>query len=99
MPFCVKCECKQGSSEGDVIFVMESPSVGIIMTCVRYLALFALYGGFTAVCVSVYTIEHPTNPVLTPPISSAMSCVMNLTVQYFGIYLALFVFITLKQFE
>jgi hypothetical protein len=39
MPFCMKCECKQGSSEGDVIFVMESPATGVAMTCVRYLAL------------------------------------------------------------
>lgn len=98
MPFFMKCECKQGVSEGDVIFVMENPTLGVVMTCIRYSALLALYGGFSAVCVSVYTIEHPTNPALTPPISPAMQCVMNLTVQYFSIYLMLFVFITVKQF-
>merc|ERR1719262_1723229 len=31
MPFCVECECKQGSSEGDVVFEMENPTIGIIV--------------------------------------------------------------------
>jgi len=98
MPFCTACECKQGNSEGDVIFTLENKSIGAMLTVFRYLALFALYGGFTAVCVSVYIIESPINPALTPPISPAMQCVMNLTVQYFSVYLMLFIFITCKQF-
>merc|ERR1719420_665557 len=69
-----------------------------LMTTVRYLALLCLYGGFTAIIVSVFIIEHPTDVSLTPPISPAMKCVMNLTVQYFFIYLMLFICITLKQF-
>merc|ERR1719316_1010586 len=99
MPFITKCECKQGAVEGDSIFVMESALLGILMTVFRYLAMLALYGGFTAVCVSVYTIEHPVDKSLTPPISPAMSCVMNLTIQYFGVYLILFLLITVKQFS
>merc|ERR1719240_1117317 len=35
LPFCMKCECKQGSSEGDVIFVMDIPTIGAAMTAVR----------------------------------------------------------------
>merc|ERR1740115_450352 len=27
MPLCVSCECKQGASEGDVVFEMETPIV------------------------------------------------------------------------
>merc|ERR1719272_2722222 len=80
MPFCTECECKQGSSEGDVTFEMENPTIGMVMTAVRYVALFALYGGFSAVIVSVFIIEHPKDVSLTPPISPAMQCVMNLTV-------------------
>merc|ERR1719353_1918598 len=98
MPFCVQCECKQGVSEGDVVFEMEHPTVAIVFTVVRYLALLALYGGFSAVIVSVFLISHPTDVSLTPPISPAMQCVMNLTLQYFTIYLVLFVSITVKQF-
>merc|ERR1719181_1194559 len=67
------------------------------MTFIRYIALLALYGGFTAIIVSVFIIEHPTDVSMTPPVSPAMKCVMNLTVQYFFIYLMLFVCISLKQ--
>merc|ERR1719201_193801 len=98
MPFCVQCECKQGVSEGDVVFEMEHPTVAIVFTIVRYLALLALYGGFSAVIVSVFLISHPTDVSLTPPISPAMQCVMNLTLQYFTIYLVLFVAVTAEQF-
>merc|ERR1712025_662296 len=42
---------------------------------------------------------HPTDISLTPPISPAMQCVMNLTLQYFtfNFYLVLFISITVKQ--
>jgi hypothetical protein len=97
MPLCVKCECKQGSSEGDVMFEMENPTIGYVVLAVRWICLLALYGGFTAVIVSVFVIEHPTDVSLTPPISPAMQCVMNLTVQYFFIYLILWLAITGQQ--
>merc|ERR1719399_2762047 len=99
MPFCVQCECKQGVSEGDVVFEMDHPTVAIVFTAIRYLALLALYAGFTAVIVSVFLISHPTDVSKTPPISPAMQCVMNLTLQYFTIYLVLFVAVTAEQFS
>jgi len=98
IPLCISCKCERGASEGDVVFVMDSSCVMAFMTTIRYIALLCLYGGFTAVMVSVFIIEHPTDVSLTPPISPAMSCVMNLTIQYFTIYLMLFICITLKQF-
>merc|ERR1719235_2973675 len=97
MPFCTSCTCTQGAVEGDCVFKMENPIIGLVMTVFRYVALLALYGGFSAVIVSVYTIEAP-NGQETPPISSAMQCVMNLTIQYFAVYLMLFILITVKQF-
>lgn len=98
MPFVTTCECKQGSSEGDVMFEMENKTVAIIVTVVRWICLLSLYAGFTAVIYSVFVIEHPTDVSLTPPISPAMQCVMNLTVQYFFIYLVLWIAITCQQF-
>jgi len=81
------------------MFIMENWMIGLMMTVFRYMAILALYGGFSAVCVSVFIIEHPVDKSLTPPISAAMSCVMNLTVQYFSVYLLLFIFISVKQFS
>merc|ERR1719197_324767 len=98
VPLCVTCETKQGACEGDVVFEMESKCMMACFTAIRYLALLALYGGFTAIIVSVFLIEHPTDVSLTPPISPAMQCVMNLTVQYFFIYLCLWLAITGQQF-
>merc|ERR1719321_1377310 len=98
MPFCAECECKEGAAEGDIVFVMENQMVSAVITVIRYLALLGLYGGFTAVICSVFLISHPTDVSLTPPISPAMQCVMNLTLQYFTIYLVLFISMTLHQF-
>merc|ERR1719482_1338754 len=70
MPFCVECECKEGDTEGDVVFVMEHKGAAMCFTGIRYLCLIALYGGFTAVIVSVFLISHPTDISKTPPISS-----------------------------
>jgi len=92
------CVAKQGASEGDVVFESPNQSINMVMSAIRYVCLLCLYGGFTAVMVSVFIIEHPTDVSLTPPISPAMQCVMFLTVQYFTIYLLLFVAITVKQF-
>merc|ERR1719321_1166456 len=89
MPLVVQCECRQGASEGDVVFEMANPTIGIVITAIRWICLLALYGGFSAVIYSVFVIEHPTDVSLTPPISPAMQCVMNLTIQYFFIYLML----------
>merc|ERR1719352_1120680 len=55
-----------------------------------------LDGGFTAVIYSVCVIKNPNGP--TPPVSPAMQCVMNLTIQFFLVYLLLWVFVTTKQF-
>merc|ERR1719207_204391 len=46
----------------------------------------------------VITIEHPDGPEKTPPVSPTMQCVINLTVQFFFIYLLLWIFLTLDQF-
>jgi hypothetical protein len=97
MPFVTECKCKQGASEGDVVFEMENAMLGNIVLAVRWICLLALYGGFTAVMYSVFVIEHPTDVSLTPAISPAMQCVMNLTLQYFFIYLCLFICITAQQ--
>merc|ERR1719379_2499412 len=100
MPFCTHCECKEIDSEGgdqDVVFVMEHKGAAVCFDWIRYLCLLALYGGFTAVIVSVFLIAHPTDVSKTPPISPAMQCVMNLTLQYFTVYLMLFISITIRQ--
>merc|ERR1719453_83054 len=97
VPYVLGGEVRQGTSEGDVTFELANPSLFFVLSGVRYLLMLALYGGFTAVIVSVFTIEDKDDPEATPPISPAMQCVMNLTAQFFFVYLLLWVLITLRQ--
>ena len=54
--------------------------------------------GFTCVIYSIFTIQHPQGPQYTPPISVTMQCVINLTVQFFTVYLGLWIAQTVKDF-
>jgi len=97
MPFIAKGECQRGSVEGDISFIMESPRIGQVLTVVRYLCLVALYGGIGAVVYSVFVIQHPEGAAMTPAVSPAMQCVINLAMQYFLIYTLIFVCATIKS--
>jgi hypothetical protein len=97
VPYVLGGEVQKGESEGDVTFELANPSLFAVLSGVRYLLMLALYGGFTAVIVSVFTIEDLDDPEKTPPIAPAMQCVINLTAQFFFVYLLLWVLITLRQ--
>lgn len=90
--------CLRGDFEGDIKFQGLSGPGATVLVVLRYLALFALYGGFTAVCYSVFTIESPLGPAATPKLSVAMACVMCLTATYFFIYAALFLTQTIRSY-
>jgi len=96
IPFALNGTANEGETEGDVTFTIDNPTVYAVMNAVRYAVMLAMYGGFTAVIYSVCVIKSKTGP--TPPVSPAMQCVMNLTIQFFFIYLVLWVLITVKQF-
>merc|ERR1719171_2493085 len=74
------------------------PLVGTILTVGRYVIMFCIYVGFACVIYSIFTIEHPQGPQYTPPISVTMQCVINLTVQFFTVYLLLWIAQTVKDF-
>merc|ERR1719395_458114 len=60
--------------------------------------MICIYIGFSCVIYSIFTIEHPRGHQYTPPVSVTMQCVINLTVQFFVIYLVIWVGVTLKEF-
>merc|ERR1719247_2382596 len=72
--------------------------IGIVLTVARYCILVGLYVGVACVVYSVFTIEHPAGAQYTPPISVTMQCVINLTVQFFTVYLGLWIAQTAKDF-
>merc|ERR1719171_1380194 len=60
--------------------------------------MICIYVGFSCVIYSVFTIQHPAGPQYTPPISVTMQCVINLTVQFFAVYLLIWIADTVNQF-
>lgn len=84
------------SIEGDIQFDAPAGAATYVLVSIRYAALLALYGGFTVVIISVLIIEAP-HGMPTPPVSPAMQCVMNLTCQYFAVYMMFFMAQTFSQ--
>jgi hypothetical protein len=81
-----------GSATAELRMVGAGKDSAIVKTFRFFETLLqlSLYGAFTAVAVSVFTIEHPDGADKTPAVSPAMQCVLNLTLQFFLVYLAQF---------
>merc|ERR1719456_1750344 len=98
VPLVLGGSIKKGDKgEGDVAYEVNNKMLGTVLTVMRYIIMFSIYLGIAAVIWSVFVIEHPQGPQYTPPISVTMQCVINLTVQFFIIYLLLWVSITIKE--
>merc|ERR1719482_1612246 len=68
------------------------------LTAVRFFIMICVYACALAVVCAVFTMEHPGGKELTPPVSPTMQCVINLSFQYFFIYILLWIFITVEDF-
>jgi len=84
--------------EGDMVFKVENKALGGILSVGRYIIMFCIYVGFSCVVYSIFTLQHPSGPQYTPAISVTMQCVINLTFQFFFIYLMIWICVTIKEF-
>merc|ERR1719152_1118192 len=98
IPIILGGTAKPGDVEGDMVYDVPNKGLGSILTVVRFAITFCIYIGFSCVIYSIFVIEHPAGPQYTPPISVTMQCVINLTVQYFTVYLLLWIGQTAKDF-
>merc|ERR1719353_484767 len=99
VPLVMGGSIKKGDKgEGDVEYEVNHKMLGTCLTVTRYIVMFSVYLGIPAVIWSVFVIEHPKGPQYTPPISVTMQCVINLTVQFFTVFLLIWVCITVKEF-
>merc|ERR1719390_201588 len=99
IPLILGGSVKKGDKgEGDVEYEVNNKFLGTILTVIRYIVMFSVYLGIAAVIWSVFAMEHPQGPQYTPPISVTMQCVINLTVQFFVVYLMLWIAQTAKDF-
>merc|ERR1719199_1902886 len=76
---------------------VSNPTLGAVLEVLRWIVMICIYAGFTCVIVSVFTIQHPKVPEYTPPISVTMQCVINLTVQFFFVYLLIWIAVTVEE--
>merc|ERR1719258_416627 len=98
IPVVLGGKVKKGNVEGDMEYEVNNTGIAAALTVVRFLITISIYVGFSCVIYSIYTIEHPAGPQYTPPISVTMKCVINLTVQFFFVYLGLWIAQTAKDF-
>merc|ERR1719161_3401046 len=98
IPVVLGGKAKPGKVEGDMEFEVNNTGIATVLTIARFCITFCIYIGFSCVIYSVFTIEHPQGPQYTPPISVTMKCVINLTVQFFTVYLGLWIGQTAKDF-
>merc|ERR1719389_1416980 len=100
IPLVLQGKVEKGEIEGDMKYTVEgtNAAIGGVLTVVRFLIMVCIYVGFSCVIYSIFTIEHPMGPQYTPPISVTMKCVINLTVQFFTVYLGIWIADTVNQF-
>merc|ERR1719265_2443113 len=98
IPLVLGGKAKPGTVEGDMEYEVNNTGIATCLTVARFIITFSIYIGFSCVIYSIFTIEHPAGPQYTPPISVTMKCVINLTVQFFFVYLGLWIAQTAKDF-
>merc|ERR1719160_1014709 len=100
IPLVLNGKVEKGELEGDMKYTVEgtNAAIGGVLTVVRFLIMIGIYIGFSCVIYSIFTIEHPAGPQYTPPISVTMKCVINLTVQFFAVYLLIWIAETVRNY-
>merc|ERR1719161_2479662 len=98
VPLVLQGDVKQGKVEGDMEYEVENKALGMILAIGRYVMMVCIYVGVGCVIYSIFTIEHPQGPECTIPISPTMQCVINLTFQFFFVYIWIWAAITIKEF-
>jgi len=89
---------KEGANGEDEV-VLGDKGLRTVTTVGRFLSLACIYVGALAVMVSVFRIQHPEGPAMTPPVAPALYCVIFLTCLYFIAYTFHYIANTLKQKE
>jgi len=98
VPLVMQGTVKTGKVEGDMEYEVENKAVGSILAIGRYIMMICLYIGAGCVIYSIFEYEHPKGPEYTIPISPTMQCVINLTFQFFFVYIWIWAAITVKEF-
>jgi len=86
---------EKGACEGDIVYKSSNKRMEILLVIIRYLCVLFVYGGFSAVIVSVFTIVGKDGK--TPAMAPATASVIYFSIIYFGMYLVYFLVQTTAQ--
>jgi hypothetical protein len=98
VPLVLQGDVKVGKCEGDMEYNVENKMLGTVLAIGRYVMMICIYVGVACVIYSIFTIQHPKGPEYTIPLSPTMQCVINLTFQFFFVYMWIWAAITVKEF-
>jgi len=98
VPLVLQGDVKVGKVEGDMEYEVENKLLGSVLAIGRYVMMICIYVGVGCVIYSIFTIQHPKGPEYTIPLSPTMQCVINLTFQFFFVYIWIWAAITIKEF-
>jgi len=77
-------------------FEVPNPVLGYVLVAVRFVCMLGFYGGAVGVMYSIFTFEAPAGQA-TLPVSPTVQCVVNLTCQFFVVYLMMTIMTTVSE--
>jgi hypothetical protein len=87
---------KTNAQTKETTFEVPNPTLGYLLVGLRFLCMLAFYGGVVGVIYSIFVFEAPAGRT-TLPVSPTVQCVINLTSQFFFVYLVLIVCSTVSE--
>merc|ERR1719191_1407085 len=97
VPLLMGGKSVKNEKTGEVTFEVPNETLGTVMIAVRFLTMFAFYGGAIGVIYSIFTFVAPAGPEHTLPVSPAVQCVVNLTCQFFFVYFMMTLMLTMSE--
>merc|ERR1719329_153201 len=97
VPLALGGTMKINEKTKEATFDVPDPTMGIILIGVRYICMLSFYGGAVVVMYAIVVFEAPAGPEHTVPVSPTVQCVMNLTAQFFLVYLLMTIMLTVSE--
>jgi len=97
VPLALGGTMKINEKTKEATFEVPDPTMGIILIGVRYICMLSFYGGAVVVMYAIVVFEAPAGPEHTVPVSPTVQCVMNLTAQFFLVYLLMTIMLTVSE--
>ena len=79
----------------ELTFDMPATTLGYLLITLRFVCMFGFYCAVGGVISSIYSFQASSGATL--PVSTTVQCVVNLSCQFFFVYLVLSVCLTVKE--